>query len=372
MDRDAAQFATTVGDLARRLAPDLDGQPAESQARELIRRLRDARDLQAQHGTLSRQRDGEEHRLREAENERDAAALRLESLCARRASTHPMTWPRAQRRSAERSRLEDDLRNCEDQFLALGGGLDANRFAAEVEQADADALGPAIEQLNLELDTLQHEWQVVNRTIVEEERELTHMDGDSRAATAAESIQTTLARLQVDVGRYSALKLAAAVLKRGIERYREKNQGTVVARAGRLFAGLTGGSFVGFQIDDDGAGAVLKGVRPDRRLVGVGGMSNGSHDQLYLALRLASLESWLRAHEPIPFVVDDILLNFDDQRAWPHCMRWPSYRNRPRSSSSRTTDTWSSSPRRTSRQACCSCTSSPRGRLRSRPSRNVR
>jgi uncharacterized protein YhaN len=44
-------------------------------------------------------------------------------------------------------------------------------------------------------------------------------------------------------------------------------------------------------------------------------MSNGSHDQLYLALRLASLESWLHAHEPIPFVVDDVLLNFDDRRA---------------------------------------------------------
>jgi uncharacterized protein YhaN len=44
-------------------------------------------------------------------------------------------------------------------------------------------------------------------------------------------------------------------------------------------------------------------------------MSDGSHDQLYLALRLASLEAWLGAHEPIPFIVDDILLNFDDRRA---------------------------------------------------------
>ena len=61
---------------------------------------------------------------------------------------------------------------------------------------------------------------------------------------------------------------------------------------------------------------MLKGSGPDGRLVGVEGMSNGgSHDQLYLALRLASLESWLHVHEPIPFVVDDILLNFDDQRA---------------------------------------------------------
>jgi uncharacterized protein YhaN len=78
---------------------------------------------------------------------------------------------------------------------------------------------------------------------------------------------------------------------------------------------LTGGAFAGLQIDDEGDGPVLKGVRPDGRLVAVAGMSNGSHDQLYLALRLASLESWLQVHEPIPFVVDDILLNFDDQRA---------------------------------------------------------
>ncbi len=60
---------------------------------------------------------------------------------------------------------------------------------------------------------------------------------------------------------------------------------------------------------------MLKGVRTDDHLVGVEGMSDGSHDQLYLALRLASLESWLQAHEPIPFVVDDILLNFDNRRA---------------------------------------------------------
>ena len=142
------------------------------------------------------------------------------------------------------------------------------------------------------------------------------MDGSDRAAETAEEAQTLLARLQGDVARYATLKLAAAVMHRGIERYREKNQGPILARAGVLFAGLTGGSFARLQIDDDGDGrSVLKGVRPDGRLVGVEGMSDGSHDQLYLALRLASLESWLQSHEPIPFVVDDILLNFDDLRA---------------------------------------------------------
>lgn len=44
-------------------------------------------------------------------------------------------------------------------------------------------------------------------------------------------------------------------------------------------------------------------------------MSDGTADQLYLALRLASLEQFLEKNEPLPFVVDDILLRFDDDRA---------------------------------------------------------
>jgi uncharacterized protein YhaN len=49
--------------------------------------------------------------------------------------------------------------------------------------------------------------------------------------------------------------------------------------------------------------------------VGVEGMSDGTRDQLYLALRLATLEQYLANHEPLPFIVDDILIQFDDQRA---------------------------------------------------------
>jgi uncharacterized protein YhaN len=44
-------------------------------------------------------------------------------------------------------------------------------------------------------------------------------------------------------------------------------------------------------------------------------MSDGTLDQLYLALRIASLEHYFGAHDPAPFIVDDVLLNFDDERA---------------------------------------------------------
>jgi uncharacterized protein YhaN len=44
-------------------------------------------------------------------------------------------------------------------------------------------------------------------------------------------------------------------------------------------------------------------------------MSNGTRDQLYLALRLATLEWRLASGKAMPFIVDDILINFDDDRA---------------------------------------------------------
>src|SRR5690606_34729307 len=57
------------------------------------------------------------------------------------------------------------------------------------------------------------------------------------------------------------------------------------------------------------------GVRPGGQTVPLAGMSEGTCDQLYLALRVALLESSLAGREPLPFVVDDLLVMFDDARA---------------------------------------------------------
>ena len=42
------------------------------------------------------------------------------------------------------------------------------------------------------------------------------------------------------------------------------------------------------------------------------GMSDGTQDQLYLALRLASLEHFMAGGTAMPLLVDDALVNFDD------------------------------------------------------------
>jgi len=59
----------------------------------------------------------------------------------------------------------------------------------------------------------------------------------------------------------------------------------------------------------------LEGLRADGKLVGVSGMSDGTRDQLYLALRLAALELHLEQATPLPFIADDLFINYDDGRS---------------------------------------------------------
>ena len=50
-------------------------------------------------------------------------------------------------------------------------------------------------------------------------------------------------------------------------------------------------------------------------MVEVGAMSEVTTDQLFLALRLAALEQSVPAGVVLPFLADDLSVNFDDERA---------------------------------------------------------
>jgi uncharacterized protein YhaN len=44
-------------------------------------------------------------------------------------------------------------------------------------------------------------------------------------------------------------------------------------------------------------------------------LSEGTRDQLFLALRVAAVEAHAAGAEPLPFIADDLLATFDDERA---------------------------------------------------------
>ena len=90
------------------------------------------------------------------------------------------------------------------------------------------------------------------------------------------------------------VRSAATMLEWAIERHRREKQAPLLKRAGQVFAMLTGSSFSGLRVEfDENDNTQLVGLRPSGEHVRVGGMSTGTADQLYLALRVASVEDYL-------------------------------------------------------------------------------
>jgi uncharacterized protein YhaN len=110
--------------------------------------------------------------------------------------------------------------------------------------------------------------------------------------------------------------LARALLEMAVGRLRSETQNPLLTRAGELFALTSCGAFAGIGTDVDEKGIpVVIGKRASGGDVSIHHMSDGTRDQLFLSFRLASIEHYCAAAEPLPFIADDLLVHFDDERS---------------------------------------------------------
>jgi uncharacterized protein YhaN len=212
--------------------------------------------------------------------------------------------------------LQKEIDDLEEQVLELAPGATLEEVRLEATKVNPDELPETIAELGHKILELGQKRQELAGEIGRSEKELELMDGNSRAADAAEKVQGIASRIREGVGQFLRLRMASVILRREIERYREENQEPLLARGGAYFRRLTLNSFTGLTTDfNEKDEPILLGERPTGQRIRIEAMSDGTRDQLYLSLRLASLEKYLEASEPMPFIVDDILVNFDDQRA---------------------------------------------------------
>ncbi len=134
--------------------------------------------------------------------------------------------------------------------------------------------------------------------------------GDREALqTRREAIQEELDRRRAE---YDALGAALAALEQAHSGLQARFSPALNRRAGELLAELTGGKYdkVALTQQFEALAEERDGLQPRRALT----LSQGTADQLYLAVRLAVCELVLPAEEPCPLVLDDALANFDDGR----------------------------------------------------------
>jgi uncharacterized protein YhaN len=315
--RDETAFNDRVAQLVQSVAPDLRGHASDEAVLELQNRLKQSRDARSKQQTLEKQLAEERLRFSQAEEKIASIQVALTRMCGEAACTYYTELPEVEKLSSRRRRLKTDLKNAEDRLRQISGGATVTEFVQEASVVDPDALISDIHLLSEKIDGLSNEKSRIDQIIGRERNELDKMDGSAKAAVIAEEIQFLSGGIAHAVEKYARLKIAGKVLSMAIERYRDKNQGPILERASHLFEQITLGSFKALRAEyDSGGQPILVGVRQGNGdIVSVEGMSDGTADQLYLALRLSGMESYLENNEPMPFIVDDILIKFDNERA---------------------------------------------------------
>jgi uncharacterized protein YhaN len=210
-----------------------------------------------------------------------------------------------------------------EEYDRIAVGLIERNAVSDVRQVEEESSGYELDSLQSDIvsseDRLKALQDEVFKTGTEHGRlleEFERLQSSDESTVQAQKAEDALARVRPAVGQYLRLRLASEVLQRAIESYREKHQGPVLTRASELFSSLTLGDHCGLTTgfgDDDKS--VLVAIRKNKEQVQVEGLSDGTRDQLYLALRLAAIEHHVQTVAPCPVVFDDILINSDDSRA---------------------------------------------------------
>ncbi len=315
MTEDQQQFGQKLRVFCELAAADLVGLPVAACVAQLHARLKQARDARARKEELEKRRDTLVDEVRKAKGVLVGAVEELAALTKVAGCRDEEAVADHIERHGQQQGLLRQAQVVEDQILELGDGLFLGELLAEAEEVDGDQLAGTLQQLATELGDLEERQNACLVARTGAQGELDRMDGSGAAAAAALEAQEHLALLGDRVEQYVRARLAHRVLRDEIQRYREENEGPLLGRASEIFSRLCLGSFDALRVDYRDDVAVLVGERSDKSRTPVEGMSSGTRDQLYLALRLAAVERAIEKSEPLPFIVDDILVNFDDQRS---------------------------------------------------------
>lgn len=292
------------------------GDTTETQETDLWNELTKARVTQTLHDQLLGQIKDEQEALEEmqAAYNRSIAALNELLLLAKLETVEELEPLLANLEL--RDQAQSQIATFRDTLSGLARGQAVDDFLERIREEDIEELPQRKRTLQNRKEENEEALQKVRDTLFELKGQSQTLEaaGDA-AANYRQQAESYAARLKQDAARFVRLRLAANFLQTQIERFRKENQAPLLEKSGQVFSSITRGAYGGlgaeFNADDV---PVLVGLRPDQTTVPISGMSDGARDQLYIALRLAALDRYLENHEPMPLILDDLLITFDDER----------------------------------------------------------
>ena len=218
---------------------------------------------------------------------------------------------------ARRTAYSQELSNAESALEhALGGGEAAERIRAEL--ANGDVLDWATEREDLEpsIEEFRHAEEEAVRNHQSVAEAMQRLATSDRIAELERRQDALEVELDGALRQYLVLGTARALLQATLARHERERQPAVVARAAAHFERVTGGRYTGLLASSGSDGKqTVRVLSRTGEAIDAANLSRGTIEQLYLCLRLGLADSFAERSVSLPIVLDDVLVNFDPDRA---------------------------------------------------------
>ncbi len=197
---------------------------------------------------------------------------------------------------------------------ALSGSDGADAFRERLASWDPDALARAVGTAQGQLRSVRADRDALNESLGALRQQITNLETDEALSDVLVERESRRAELVEAVNEWAGHAITAALYDEAKSKYEAERQPEVLQLAGQYLSQMTDGRYC--RVIAPLGEVRLEVERTDNgERLPPSALSRGTGEQLYLAMRLALARAYGRRAVPLPLVADDILVNFDDDRA---------------------------------------------------------
>ena len=215
--------------------------------------------------------------------------------------------------AAERQATGNRVRNLRERLVILAGSQPvADELLAESAGLDLSAVEIEHSRATARLAQVEDEERALHATIGELTAHIRNLEASADLGAARQELAALEGQAHALSRSWATTALAGRLLAETRRRYERERQPDVVKSAQAYFRQITNGRYVRITAPPGDASVRVETESGDQRMPSE--LSRGTVEQLYLALRFGLIEEFARHAEPLPVVMDDILVNFDEAR----------------------------------------------------------
>lgn len=308
-----AEFEASVSTLRSAIDIDLPAGHAEQHAQALSTQLSALQKNQSERAKISAAVEHTSVRATQVENELRELDGRIADICATVGDQNPQAVQETMQRIAKCENIRSEVTQLKASLLVLAGSADLEEFVDQTMNSDATDTRLLAHELQREVDSLEQQREKCNQSIGVLSERFEKLSQNDEAAALRQQLTGLRSQLADLAQQWILFKTGHHILNRSIELFAEENEPELIRLARKFLSQLTGGRYTTVE-HQRGKGGGFKVRSSDGTAYSPELLSSGTREQLYLALRMAYISHHCSSHEPLPVLMDDCFVNFDDKR----------------------------------------------------------